>query len=197
MQVESYQQRVQKYVEIAIERERNEPRPDVTEAMILIEPDWKHDGFSDDEDAPTHEWRSTIQKCLTWSRIARVESMESSSLNKAFRGDPETARAVEFYWKRLKSNGSGRLAIQKRRRAQRRHRRTPVFNKVSDWQTTGTDNDMCAYEYIQARFRGGIHLFAPKSSQPSRGQFARKRARLEPAPAYGKTLPSAVSSAPE
>ena len=200
MQVESYQQRVQKYVEIAIERERNEPRPDVTEAMILIERDWKHDGFSDDEDAPTHEWEVNDPEVFDLEPDRREwESMESSSLNKAFRGDPETARAVEFYSKKaeVKWLGTTSNSEAKASPATPTRERPPVFNKVSDWQTTGTDNDMCAYEYIQARFRGGIHLFAPKSSQPSRGQFARKRARLEPAPAYGKTLPSAVSSAPE
>ena len=184
MQVESYQQRVQKYVEIAIERERNEPRPDVTEAMILIERDWKHDGFSDDEDAPTHEWEVNDPEVFDLEPDRREwESMESSSLNKAFRGDPETARAVEFYSKKaeVKWLGTTSNSEAKASPATPTRERPPVFNKVSDWQTTGTDNDMCAYEYIQARFRGGIHLFAPKSSQPSRGQFARKRARLEPA----------------
>ena len=190
MQVESYQQRVQKYVEIAIERERNEPRPDVTEAMILIERDWKHDGFSDDEDAPTHEWEVNDPEVFDLEPDRREwESMGSSSLNKAFYEDPETARAVEFFSKKAEvkwlgatsDTGASPSEAQASPAADERH---PVFNKMSDWQATETDDDMCAYEYIQARFRGGIHLFAPKSSQPSRGQFARKRTRLEPAPAY-------------
>ena len=78
MQVESYRQRVQKYVEIAISVS-GQPRPDVTEAMILIERDWKHDGFSDDEDAPTHEWEVNDPEVFDLEPDRREwESMESS-----------------------------------------------------------------------------------------------------------------------
>lgn len=43
MQVEQYQERVQKYVERSIEKEKLEPRPDITGALIKIEKAWNHD----------------------------------------------------------------------------------------------------------------------------------------------------------
>ena len=191
MQVESYQQRVQKYVEIAIERERNEPRPDVTAAMILIERDWKHDGLSDNEDGPTHEWEVNDPEVYDLEPERREwESMGSAAMNKAFAEDEETARAIEIFSKKAEvkwlGTASDNVGVGG---AAASVERAPVYNKMSDWQTSEADEDMCAYDYIQARFRGGIHLFAPKSAQPSRGQFARKRTRLEPAPAYGHSLP--------
>jgi hypothetical protein len=201
MQVESYQQRVQKYVEIAIERERNEPRPDVTAAMILIERDWKHDGLSDNEDGPTHEWEANDPEVYDLEPERREwESMGSAAVNTAFAKDPETARAIEIFstkaevkWLGTMSGNAGAASAESAASAARAapaaRERAPVFNKMSDWQASAVDDDMCAYEYIQARFRGGIHLFAPKSAQPSRGQFAHKRTRLEPAPAYGHSLP--------
>jgi len=57
MQVEQYQERVQKYVERTIEREKLEPRPDITAALIRIEKSWNHDdGCHVEEAKSTYEW---------------------------------------------------------------------------------------------------------------------------------------------
>jgi hypothetical protein len=55
--VEQYQERVQKYVERTIEREKLEPRPDITAALIRIEKSWNHDdGCHVEEAKSTYEW---------------------------------------------------------------------------------------------------------------------------------------------
>lgn len=198
MQVESYQQRVQKYVENAIERERNEPRPDITSAMILLERDWKHDDLSDCEDTPTYEWEANDPEVYDLEpERCEWESMTSSVNAKAFHEDPETKRAIEIYSRKAKvrwlgvpgANSSNGGSVGEAPDAIASSIcNVPVYNKSNDWQPCANDDDMCAYDYIQAQFRGGIHLFVPKSKPTKRNQFETKSTRLEPAPAYGNAL---------
>ena len=59
LQVEQYHARIQKQMEVNIEKERLEPRPDVTTALIRIEKSWNHDdGRESAESSPTYEWET-------------------------------------------------------------------------------------------------------------------------------------------
>ena len=84
MQVEQYQERVQKYVERTIEREKLEPRPDTTAALIRIEKSWNHDdGCEVDEASPTYEWEKNDANMIdveperrTWSSMTSLRRGE-------------------------------------------------------------------------------------------------------------------------
>ena len=73
---------------------------------------------------------------------------------------------------------------------------TGMHNQQEDWQAftnqPRSHDDMCAYDWIQSRMKGGVEWFYPKGTTTHvQGQFVMEqegRATLEPSPVYGMHL---------
>lgn len=219
LQVEQYHARVQKQMEVNIERERLEPRPDVTTALIRIEKSWNHDdGRESAESSPTYEWETNDPNIIDlepeermWSKMTSFRrgidivakdgatcellAKYQASAPVIWLGDSYVPTGSSYGTTASEASVGSSSSSPPPPLSSSFSKPSGAYNLQEDWQAAANDHsndDMCAYDWIQSRMKGGVEWFYPKGKTTHvQGQFIMEqegRATLEPSPVYGMHL---------